>query len=193
MTVAGIVLAGGRSSRYGRPKMLELHKGKPFYQYSVDALKENNLAPVIISTNDILAPQFDAVGVTLSIEQEYHNGPLFALHHVMKSHPEPDWFIVLSSDVPFVTGDFVKQLITYTKSSDYKAVIPVQNEKFHPLLAVYHRDCLAPASHLLNQNKRSMMALLNFVKHKTIPFSKEDPSFININSRSDFEDLKKTL
>ncbi|WP_018394990.1 molybdenum cofactor guanylyltransferase [Bacillus sp. 37MA] len=191
MTMAGVVLAGGQSSRYGKPKMFELYNGKPFYQYSIDALKENNLAPIIISTNDMLAQYFDAVSVTLSIEKECHRGPLFALHHVMKSLPEPDWFFVLSSDVPFVTTDFVKQLIAYTKSNEYKAVVPVQNEKIHPLLALYHRGCLQPADHLLKQDRRSMTALLNSVKYKTISFSIEEPSFININSPSDFEEFNR--
>lgn len=191
MTIAGVVLAGGQSSRYGKPKMFERYNGKPFYQCSIDALKENNLTPIIISTNDMLAPHFNAVGVTLSIEKEYHQGPLFALYHVMINLPEPDWFFVLSSDVPFVTSDFVKQLIAYTKSNEYKAVVPVQNEKSHPLLALYHRACLEPAGYLLKQNKRSMAALLNSVQHKTITFSIEEPSFININSPSDFEDFKR--
>lgn len=191
MNIAGVVLAGGQSSRYGKPKMFELYNGKPFYQCSIDALKENNVAPIIISTNDMLARHFDAVGVTLSIEKEYHQGPLFALHHVMKSFPEPDWFFVLSSDIPFVTSDFIKQMITFTKNSDYKAVVPVQNEKSHPLLALYHRGCLEPADHLLNQNKRSMAALLNRVLYKTIVFNKEEPSFLNINSPSDFREPKK--
>ncbi|OKL37470.1 molybdenum cofactor guanylyltransferase [Domibacillus mangrovi] len=191
MNIAGVVLAGGRSSRYGKPKMFELYNGKSFYQYSIDALKENNLAPIIISTNDMLARHFDAVSVTLSIEKEHHQGPLFALHHVMKSVPEPDWFFVLSSDVPFVTSNFVKQMITFTKNGDYKAIVPVQNEKSHPLLALYHRDCLEPADHLLKQNKRSMAALLNSVLYKKIAFNKEEPSFLNINSPSDFEELRK--
>lgn len=191
MTIAGIVLAGGQSSRYGKPKMFELYNGKPFYQYSIDALKENNLAPIVISTNGMLAPYFDAARVTLSIEKKYHQGPLFALHHVMKRFPDPDWFFVLSSDIPFVTSDFVKHMIAFTKNSDYKAVVPVQQEKIHPLLALYHRDCLEPADHLLKQNGQSMAALLNKVLYNTISFNKEEPSFININSPSDFENFKK--
>ncbi|WP_252315972.1 NTP transferase domain-containing protein [Sinobaca sp. H24] len=39
ITAAGAVLAGGRSSRYGRAKMFEIYNGKPLYQYSLDAFE----------------------------------------------------------------------------------------------------------------------------------------------------------
>ena len=58
MSIAGIVLAGGKSSRYGQPKMFETYNKKSFYEYSIDALKENHVTPILVSTNQDLLPYF---------------------------------------------------------------------------------------------------------------------------------------
>ncbi|MCP3763030.1 molybdenum cofactor guanylyltransferase [Domibacillus sp. A3M-37] len=189
MKTAGIVLAGGQSSRYGRPKMFETYKEKPFYQYSVNALSANGLNPIIISTNPLLADGFDTARVDLVLENEMHNGPLFAIHHVMKQYDEPEWFFVLSADIPFVTETFVYQLLAH-RHSDYNAIVPVQENKLQPLLALYHRQCLPMMEQVLNENKRSLMALLKNTAFKTIPFTKKEHSFININTISDLNEYK---
>ncbi|WP_046176333.1 molybdenum cofactor guanylyltransferase [Domibacillus indicus] len=189
MNTAGIVLAGGQSSRYGRPKMFERHNGKPFYQYSVEALAANGLQPVIVSTNHLLAGQFTTEGIELVIENDLYNGPLFAIHHVMKQYEEPEWFFVLSADIPFVTGTFVDQLLLH-RHSDYNAIVPVQGGKLQPLLALYHRRCLPVMDTVLNKNKRSLMSLLQNTNFKTIPFNNNEQYFININTEMDFVEHK---
>lgn len=190
MKTAGVVLAGGRSSRYGTPKMFELHKGKPFYEHSVHALAANHLSPVIVSTNSQLADRFHAPDIVLSIEESIHNGPLYALYHVMKAYPNPDWFFVLSADIPFVTGAFVNELLQY-RHLDYNAIVPVQANKLQPLLALYHRSCMPLIERLLKENKRSFMALLTNTNFKKVPFTSEEISFININTKEEFEEYKK--
>lgn len=40
MKIAGIVLAGGQSSRYGQPKMFEMFAGQPLYKHSLIALQK---------------------------------------------------------------------------------------------------------------------------------------------------------
>jgi len=59
MKIAGIVLAGGKSSRYGKPKTFETYQGKYFYQHSVEALKQNSLSPIVIATNENLISYFE--------------------------------------------------------------------------------------------------------------------------------------
>lgn len=189
MNTAGIVLAGGQSSRYGRPKMFEQYKEKPFYQHSVDALLANQLHPIILSTNYLLADQFHAASVELAVEYDPYQGPLFAIHHVMQQYKEPEWFFVLSADIPFIRDTFVRQLLEH-RHLDYNAIIPADGEKLQPLLALYHRRCLPFIEEALGEGRRSLMALLHMIPFKTVSFSAE-PSFININTQLDFHESKK--
>ena len=70
MKMAGVILAGGKSSRYGKPKMFEVWNDLCFYEYSVAALAENNLAPIVIATNEQLLPSFKRNDIDFIIENE---------------------------------------------------------------------------------------------------------------------------
>ncbi|WP_100402818.1 molybdenum cofactor guanylyltransferase [Bacillus sp. FJAT-42315] len=186
MTMAGVVLAGGKSSRYGKPKMFELYEGKCLYEYSLDALREHSLHPLIISTNPDLLPKFKQVDVRFVIEEEQnYQGPLFALHHIMSSVPDSEWFFVLASDLPFMTSAFVETMISLTEDQ-YDAIVPTQSNRIQPLTALYHRRSLDKAQLLLQNNKKSMRALLDQLTVRYVPFANDQQEFININSKEDW-------
>ncbi|WP_100331125.1 molybdenum cofactor guanylyltransferase [Bacillus xiapuensis] len=187
MKIAGVVLAGGQSSRYGKPKMFEMYQGKYFYQHSLLAFKAQSLDPLIISTNTQLAPRFQESEAEIITEKEGEafQGPLFALHNVM-SKVEADWFFILASDMPFVTADFVKHMLRYTENKNCDVIVPVQSSKFQTLAALYHRRNFPVITQLLQNKKRSMMALLKQAAVKTVAFPDQQKDFININHSEDW-------
>ncbi|MBD1381774.1 molybdenum cofactor guanylyltransferase [Metabacillus arenae] len=189
MSIAGIVLAGGKSSRYGTPKMFETYKGKHLYEYSVDALRENRLSPIIISTNSELRPCFKRTDVHYIIENELeaHQGPLFALYNVISNEQKAEWFFVLSCDIPFVTSCFVREIIAIAKGThSFDVILPTQSGRDQPLLALYHRRSLSKMKQTLSSNKRSLRVLLNELNVRTVPFSRDENIFININYKEDW-------
>jgi molybdenum cofactor guanylyltransferase len=193
MKIAGIILAGGKSSRYGKPKMFETYKDKHFYEYSVDALKENSLSTIVISTNDHLIPYFkqDDVDFIVEKETEAYRGPLFAMYNALSKISDAEWFFVLSCDTPFITSTFVNMMIDLTKNNQYDAIVPIQSDTIHPLLALYHRRTLMKMKQLLAKDKRKMRLLLDEIHVLTVPFSSKDPTFTNINSQDDWLKYKQ--
>lgn len=193
MKVAGIVLAGGKSSRFGRPKMFERYKGKMLYEYSLDALRKNNVSPLILSTNHQLASQFEAPDTTLILEekQEEHQGPLFALYKVMAVTREADWFFVLSSDTPFLTSSFVEEMIDGIAARNADVLLPVHCKRLQPLAALYHSRCFPALQAAILANKKSMMALLDEVAVRTVHYPEECDYFININRPEDWQQYLK--
>jgi molybdenum cofactor guanylyltransferase len=186
MKIAGIILAGGKSSRYGKPKMFEVFKDQCFYEYSVAALKDNHLAPIVIATNEHLFPYFKRDDVDFIIEDKTYRGPLFAMYHALSSIQDADWFFVLSCDIPFVTSNFVKKMISFTKEETYDAIIPIQAGRIHPLMALYHRRSLVPMKQLINKNEKKVRLLLDEIRVQTVSFSAEDQVFLNINHQEDW-------
>jgi molybdopterin-guanine dinucleotide biosynthesis protein A len=186
MNIAGIVLAGGRSSRFGKPKMFESYKGIPFYQHSVNALL-SAIPKVYIVTNKQLAPFFNSSSVSILIEENEHNGPLHALSYAFESIQTADWFFLLAADIPFVTKEFVLTLSEQITDSDIDAIVPVSGDKEQPLLALYHRRCLPHAKQILASNKRSMKPLFQSVNVKWIPFPDTQKDFTNINTQEQWE------
>jgi len=188
MKIAGVVLAGGRSSRYGKPKMFETFNNKFFYEYSVEALKQCSISPIVISTNEKLISFFDRTDVEFIIEKETDafQGPLFAMYHVFSTISNADWFFLLASDIPFVTADFVKIMIDHTYGTSYDAIIPMHSNTLQPLFGLYHRRTLVKMEQLLTTNNRKLKLLLNDINIKTIPFSTNERIFTNINYPEDW-------
>lgn len=188
MTIAGIVLAGGQSSRFGKPKMFELYKGKCFYEYSIDALQ--GLSPIVISTNRQFSASFKTSKDILLLEDEHdYQGPLHALYNIFSKMPHIEWFFVLTCDVPFITSQFICELLSYIKGSVSDAIVPIESKTMQPLLALYHRRCLPQFKTILLQNKKSMKALLDTINVQIVPFTTQK-MFTNINSQEEWQNHK---
>ncbi|MGA3676434.1 molybdenum cofactor guanylyltransferase [Lysinibacillus agricola] len=185
MKIAGVVLAGGQSSRYGQPKMFELFAGQPLYKHSLIALQKNQLQPLIIATNASLQSKFVEEKVQWIIEKQPHQGPLFALQNIMTNFPDVEWFFVVASDMPFIHADFIKTMLTFIDDR-YDAIVPKQDSRLQPLAALYRRSALPIANQLVQQNKRSMKVLLEQLQVCYVPFEEESSTFININSQQDW-------
>ncbi|MFJ8458238.1 molybdenum cofactor guanylyltransferase [Lysinibacillus xylanilyticus] len=185
MKIAGVVLAGGQSSRYGQPKMFELFAGQPLYKHSLIALQKNQLQPLIIATNASLQSKFVEEKVQWIIEKQPHQGPLFALQNIMTNFPDVEWFFVVASDMPFIHADFIQTMLTFIDDR-YDAIIPKQDSRLQPLAALYRRSALPIANQLVQQNKRSMKVLLEQLQVCYVPFEEESSTFININSQQDW-------
>ncbi|MEB2302413.1 molybdenum cofactor guanylyltransferase [Lysinibacillus xylanilyticus] len=185
MKMAGVVLAGGQSSRYGQPKMFESFAGLPLYKQSLIALQKNQLHPLIIATNASLQSKFVEEDVQWIIEKEPHQGPLFALHNIMTNFPEVEWFFVIASDMPFINAEFVQTMLTFIDDR-YEAIVPKQASRLQPLAALYRRSALPKAHQLVQHNKRSMKVLLEQLQVCYVPFEEDSSTFININSQQDW-------
>ena len=188
MKIAGVVLAGGQSSRYGQPKMFELFNGQPLYKNSLGALQKNQLQPLIIATNADLQSKFSDEDVQIIIEKQPHQGPLSALQNIMTNSLDVEWFFVAASDMPYMNPEFVQTMLTYIDDR-YDAIVPTQASRLQPLAALYRRTALPKANLLIQQNKRSMKVLLDQLQVCYVAFEEDNPTFVNINTQLDWPQI----
>lgn len=188
MNIAGILLAGGQSSRYGQPKMFALFAGQPLYKQSLTALQQSQLDPIIIATNASLQPYFTEDHVQWLIDKRPHQGPLFALHTILTAYPEVEWFFIVACDMPCMNALFIQQMLGFI-DDQYDAIVPRQGERYQPLAALYRRTALAKTTALIQQNKRNMKVLLEQLRVCYVPFTEHEPTFININAQQDWAQI----
>jgi molybdopterin-guanine dinucleotide biosynthesis protein A len=76
-------------------------------------------------------------------------------------------------------------------------VLPRVNGLFEPLHAIYSRNCIQPIEHILNEGKKVIIELFNYVKVRYVEadevdrFDPKHLSFFNINTREELELAKK--
>lgn len=186
MRVAGLVLAGGRSSRYGKQKLFELFEDEPLFMKSVHAFMKSNILSFHIVTNHELAKHFHPYSVIC--ESSSHEGPLAALFAGMSALTEQGYTHVhlLAGDLPGVDDRFVNQLLAYAEQyPEADILLPEYNQQLQPLHAIYHIRCLDLMAKII-PNEKSMKSLYEKANTKIISFSDDAPYFKNINYKKDW-------
>ncbi|MBK5434185.1 MULTISPECIES: molybdenum cofactor guanylyltransferase [Bacillus] len=193
MKIAGIVLAGGQSSRFGEPKALATWRGKTFIEYSIEALKEVVTDVVVISnpaiTNDLL--HILHVPVVEDIAMYKGKGPLAGLLTGME-FVDADWYIVAPCDTPNVSKEWAMAFIERVDEA-YEAIVPLVEGRKQPLLALYHHRAKEKIERLLKEDKRSMQGLLSHCKTQYITAEESQLSkglFLNVNTKEEYSQLQ---
>ena len=141
--VAGIVLAGGRSSRMGTPKAtLEWH-GSTLLRRTTSIVSRAVTGPVVV----VRAPGQDLPGLPADVEilQDPHEGrgPLQGIAVGLEALADrADAAFVCSTDLPFLHPAFIRAVLGAV-APDIDVALPVARGYPQPLAAAYRTD-LAP-------------------------------------------------
>ena len=152
LQVGGVVLAGGRSSRMGRPKAW-LPFGGEFLLPRVVRLLSQAVDPVVV----VAAPGQDVPplpeGVAVVRDDEEGRGPLQGLAAGLKAlHGRADAAYASPCDAPFLRPAFVRRLIDQMGGAI--VCVPRVGDRRHPLAAVYRLEAADAADRLLAANRR---------------------------------------
>ncbi|PHD98635.1 molybdenum cofactor guanylyltransferase [Bacillus toyonensis] len=193
---AGIVLAGGMSSRFGEPKALASWQGSTFIEHILKVMTRTLQEVVVISHSDIKerVEQFVQVPVIEDIPHYKGNGPLAGIVSGME-YIEADWYAIMPCDAPNVSHEWFTILLEKT-NNEYDAVVPIINGRKQPLLAAYHNRVKEKIYTLLQEEKRSMGQLLlqcnvKYVAGEDIQANAE--WFINVNTKEEYAQAQKNL
>lgn len=190
---AGVLLAGGKSSRFGSNKALTAFQGKPLISHA-SRLLASLFSETLLVTN---TPEtYDFLGWPMTADIYPGAGPLAGIHAALKKVASPKIFVI-GCDMPLVEEKLVRLLCRESKGWD--AVVPELTKGLEPLCAVYSQTCLAIIEKNLNNGHRKLHRLFDQIRTNKIP---EDivqtadhdlVSFKNINKRADLEAITSLL
>lgn len=188
MKTVGVVLAGGGSKRFGKPKAFAVYREKFFYQWVFEALRPH-VSEIVVSASEQLRNQFQEYRVFQDESRFKGKGPLAGIHAVMKA-VAADWYFVIACDMPLMTGETVSKILhTAQQSPTTDAVVPESEGRLQPLAGVYHRRTLDKLESLLQKNILHVRAFLDEIE--VYPLQGLDPQcFYNINTKEDLAQLK---
>jgi molybdenum cofactor cytidylyltransferase len=137
--VVGIVLAGGSSSRFGKPKMLLPWKGKPLIRYAVEAALEGGLSEVVVvrgAVNKPLERALASLPVRFVENPEWQAGLSASVRAGVGALPEGTGSAMfLLADQPFVSADLVRALAQRHSETLAPIVAPrVEGKRGNPVL-----------------------------------------------------------
>jgi molybdopterin-guanine dinucleotide biosynthesis protein A len=193
--VSAIILAGGHSSRMGRPKA-EL-------QFALGTMLDYVVGEMMRVFDEIVVavakPRRYAWETFLSrsiVDEKPNRGPLPALEQALREI-RFDLAFVCSCDVPFVNGDLARKLCEML--GDHDALIPRVDGKLQMLHAVYRKRCAEVLAMMHSRGENRLHEIVNFAKVRILPEEEIralDPellSFFNVNTPEDYQRALKLM
>lgn len=154
--IFGVVLAGGKSRRFGQPKALAELGGAPMASWGVRALQAAGFSVGAVSEEDGVEA---ALGVPVRPDLEAGLGPIGGLWTALQWARErgDDGVMLLGCDMPLVSEALLRTVLGW--SDDAPAVIPLGSDGPEPLCALYRMTCASAVEHRLHSHDLSMHGL----------------------------------
>jgi molybdopterin-guanine dinucleotide biosynthesis protein A len=192
--MTSIILAGGKSSRLGRNKALQVIESKSLIQWVVDRLAIFSTEIIIATADGEAIPCSSATRIKTVADIYPGKGPLVGIYSGLIAASSTR-AIVVGCDTPFLSISLLEYMTQICSTFD--VIVPRMKNKLEPLCAVYSKNCSDPIQDLLGQDERQIRKLFSMVKVKYIEedeINRFDPkhlSFFNINNQDDLDRAKK--
>jgi molybdenum cofactor guanylyltransferase len=185
---SAVVVAGGKSSRMGRPKALLPFGAEPLIVHIVRALK-HIFAEIVV----VAAPgqEMPALPVKLVRDEVAYQGPVGGIYYGLKA-AGGEFSFVTSCDVAFVNSPLISYLTS--QISQYDVVVPYWQDRFQPLHAVYRRSVLPLLESQLERGELRPVYLFDKVRTCRVgeeqirSFDPQGLSFFNMNTPADYQE-----
>jgi molybdenum cofactor guanylyltransferase len=176
---SGVVLAGGKSRRFGSDKARFVYEGKAMMQWVLDSFG-------LASERFIVANEpYDEFNVPVYADVISSPTPLSGIHSALV-HAKHDWVAVAACDMPYLTTGYWQTLQSYCH--DTKAVVVESSFGLEPLAAFYHRNLIQAIEAALKQEQKAVHLFLQTIDKtvlKAEALNLQSNTFLNINQLED--------
>lgn len=187
-----IVLAGGKSSRFGSDKAFAKVRGIAIIEYLLLLLSPLFNRVIIVSN---LVEKYERYNVKIVSDKVTGTGPLGGIYSgLVESDLEKNF--VIACDMPLVSLNLIKHMLSF---DGYDAVIPKIDEKVEPLCAVYSKNSISEIEKQITMGDLKVRNLYKKIKTKYLEeeeiknYDPELKSFFNVNLREDLKEAEACL
>jgi len=198
MSLAGVVLTGGRSARMGSPKALLDFRGEPFVVRILEALEALEVKTrVVVVGPDAprIQPALAGHDCLIVENTDVDGGPIASLRAALRAlQPvRPSAVLAWPVDLPHVRVTTVERLIETFRREPAPAVVPTFAERRgHPVLwgaALFEELLTSDAA-----TRHGARAVLHAHAGEIVPVAVDDPAVIDdLNTPEDYERLVREI
>ena len=179
--ISGVILAGGKSSRYGKNKAFAQIHGIPLIE-RVSGVLETLFRDLIIISNN--PEDYRHLGLPVFEDIKRGLGPLGGIMTALRTMTTPYGFVV-ACDMPFLKEKLIRHMISIMDA--YDIVAPKMGWRIEALHALYSRKCLPHVESLIESGQYQVARLFPMVSVRYVEEEEAriyDPkmeSLVNIN------------
>ena len=186
----GVILAGGRSSRFGSNKALALYRGRPLIEHVARVLSGLFDRRLLVTNSP---EEYAFLGWPMTGDLTRGAGPLAGIEAACATIETP-WAFITACDMPLLDPALIRRLCA--KADDWDVVLPAPGGQREPLHALYHRRILPQVTASLARGEKRISDLLTRLRVRELNAaelglgSQTLRPFININFTQELEALQ---
>ena len=195
--ILGIILAGGKSSRFGEDKSTAKLGNKTLLDHTVSKIQNEFNEILVISNNkDFNFKNNKIYLVEDCIEGQL--GPLVgiltAMKWVTKNKKKYKWIASFPCDTPFFDIKLISELKIKVKETSKKLIFLNSNKKRHNIFGLWSLDLIEILEKDIKNSIRKVELWADKVGYENININEEKfDRFLNINTKKDLEKAKENL
>ena len=188
--ILGVVLAGGKSQRFGQDKSQVKLNGKILIDYILSEIIDEFKETLIVTNQSISFMRSEKITVIQDFKKGL--GPLGGILSAMKwikdNNKEYSWISTFPTDTPFFTKKELRIFYKKLKINESKLFFIKNEETRHNIFGLWSVDLMDQLELDLLEGKRKVELWANSIGVSTINigYKKSDP-FFNINTKEDLE------
>ena len=194
--ILGVVLAGGKSQRFGEDKSQVKLADKLLIDYILSEIQDEFNELLIISNNSIEFQKSEKISVINDFKKDLGplGGVLSAMKWVKDNNKAYQWISTFPTDTPFFKNSILKNFFKKIHPEDGKLFFIKSNNTRHNIFGLWSVDLISKLEKDLEKGERKLESWANSVGVNTInmQFEKNDP-FFNINTKEDLEKAKENF
>jgi len=195
--ILAVVLAGGKSKRFGEDKNQIKLGDKTLLEHVLSKISNKFEEILIVSSHNQEIQKLENVTVIPDCLEDLGPlaGVLSSMKWVVENQKQYKWIATFPSDTPFFENSIVEEYKKKVRKNDSSLYFVKSNNKRHNIFGLWSIDLLETLENdLIKNNFRKVETWANKIGVKTITIKvkKLDP-FLNINTREDLEEAKKIL
>ena len=191
--VLGVVLAGGKSQRFGEDKSQVKLGDKILIDYILSEIIDEFNEVLVVSNNSINFRKSKKISLIQDFKKDLGplGGVLTAMKWVKDNNKDYQWISTFPVDTPFFKNQILKDFLKNINQEEDKLFFIKSNNTRHNIFGIWSIDLIDKLEEDLARGERKVEFWANSVGVKNIEmeFDNKDP-FFNINTK---EDLKKAI
>ena len=194
--ILGVVLAGGKSQRFGEDKCQVKLGDKLLIDYILSEIVDEFKEVLLISNNKIKYNHSNKISLVEDTKKGLGplGGILTAMKWIRQNNKSYKWISTFPSDTPFFKKQILNNFIEEIKSYEGKLFFINSNNTRHNIFGLWSIDLLERLEKDLDNGERKVEMWANKIGVKSInmKFENKDP-FFNINTKEDLTKAEEYL
>ena len=188
--ILGVVLAGGKSLRFGEDKSQVKLGGKLMIDYILSEIIDEFNEILVVSNNLINFKECKKISLIKDFKKDLGplGGVLTAMKWVKENNKDYQWISTFPADTPFFKNQILKDFLKKINIEEGKLFFIKSNNTRHNIFGLWSIDLMDKLEEDLDKGERKVEVWANSigVKNINMKFEDKDP-FFNINTKEDFK------